>query len=214
MYEEKNTGTNLPAQIDIYATDGDEYKFLFVAKGGGSANKTFLFQETKALLNPERLGDVLRREDEDARHRRLPALPPRLRHRRHLRRGLPQDGQAGLDQATSTTCRRPATSTAAPSATSSSRHELLEAAQQLGIGAQFGGKYFALDVRVIRLPRHGASCPVGIGVSCSADRNVKAKINRDGILLEKLEQNPGRFIPEQHARRRRRRPSPSTSTGR
>jgi len=197
MYDEKNTGTNLPAQIDLHATSGAEYKFLFVAKGGGSANKTYLFQETKALLNPDKLVPWL---TEKMKTLGTAACPPyhltfviggtsaetnlktvKLASTGFLD-GLPTegnaDGQAFRDVAL--------------------EKELLTAAQQTGIGAQFGGKHFALDVRVVRLARHGASCPVGMGVSCSAHRNAKAKINRDGIWLEQLERNPGRFIPEEY----------------
>lgn len=195
MYEEKNSGTNLPAQIDIYAADGDEYKFLFVAKGGGSANKSFLFQETKALLNPVSLETAL---VEKMKGLGTAACPPyhvafviggtsaeaclktvKLASAKYLD-ALPDKGNA----------------TGQAFRDRELEERLLKAAQELGIGAQFGGKYFALDVRVVRLPRHGASCPVGMGVSCSADRNIKAKINRDGVWLEKLEEHPGRFIPE------------------
>jgi fumarate hydratase class I len=197
MYEEKNTGTNLPAQIDLFATSGAEYKFLFVAKGGGSANKTFLFQETKALLNPKNLKAFL---TEKMRSLGTAACPPyhiafviggtsaeaclktvKLASAKELDQ-LPTQGNV-LGQAFRDTALEA---------------ELLQAAQDLGIGAQFGGKYFALDLRIIRLPRHGASCPVGMGVSCSADRNIKAKINAEGVWLEKLEPNPGRFIPERY----------------
>jgi fumarate hydratase class I len=197
MYEEKNTGTNLPAQIDLFATPGAEYKFLFVAKGGGSANKTFLFQETKALLNPKNLKAFL---TEKMRSLGTAACPPyhiafviggtsaeaclktvKLASAKDLDQ-LPTTGNA-LGQAFRDTALEA---------------ELLQAAQELGIGAQFGGKYFALDLRIIRLPRHGASCPVGMGVSCSADRNIKAKINAEGVWLEKLEPNPGRFIPDRY----------------
>lgn len=197
MYDEVNTKTNLPAQIDLYASEGDAYKFLFVSKGGGSANKTFLYQETKALLNPKRLKEFC---IEKMRSLGTAACPPyhlaiviggtsaetclktvKLASTRYYD-ALPTEGnehgQAFRDTALEA--------------------ELLEAARTIGIGAQFGGKYFALDVRVIRLPRHGASCPVGIGVSCSADRQAKAKITKDGIFLEKLEKNPGRFIPEKY----------------
>lgn len=194
MYEEKNTGTNLPAQIDIEAVTGEAYKFLFITKGGGSANKTFLFQETKALLNPDSLMRFLREK--------LPLLgtaacPPyhlaiviggtsaeanlkmvKLASARYLD-SLPdcgnEYGQAFRDRELET--------------------EVLQLTRDLGIGAQFGGKYFAHDVRIIRLPRHGASCPVGIGVSCSADRNILGRIDRDGVWLEKLERDPARFLP-------------------
>ncbi|WP_042858885.1 class I fumarate hydratase FumA [Dickeya sp. NCPPB 3274] len=195
MYQEVNTGTNLPAQIDLYSTEGDEYKFLFVTKGGGSANKTYLYQETKALLSPGKLTNYL---VEKMRTLGTAACPPyhiafviggtsaetnlktvKLASTRYYDE-LPTEGnehgQAFRDVAL--------------------EQELLEEARNLGLGAQFGGKYFAHDVRVIRLPRHGASCPIGMGVSCSADRNIKAKINRQGIWLEQLETNPGKYIPE------------------
>lgn len=197
MYKEKNTGTNLPAQIDIAATEGAAYKFMFMAKGGGSANKTALFQETKALLNPEKLYDFL-----VAKMKTLgtAACPPyhmafviggtsadacmkavKLATAKELD-GLPAEGndhgQAFRDLEL--------------------EEKLLKAAQELGIGAQFGGKYFAHDVRVIRLPRHGASCPVGMAVSCSADRNIKAKITKEGLFVEEMDRNPGRLIPEQY----------------
>jgi len=196
MYSEKNSGTNLPAQIDIYATTGEEYEFLFIAKGGGSANKSMLFQETKALLNPEKLEAFL---IEKIKNLGTAACPPyhiaivvggtsaeetlktvKLASAKYLD-NLPvkgnEFGQAFRDLEL--------------------EEKIFRAANSIGLGAQFGGKYLALDVRIIRLPRHGASCPVGIGVSCVADRNVKAKINRHGIWVEKLENNPGRFIPEQ-----------------
>ncbi|HEX6853643.1 MAG TPA: fumarate hydratase [Candidatus Polarisedimenticolaceae bacterium] len=195
MFEEKNSGTNLPAQIDIYATAGDTYEFLFIAKGGGSANKTYLFQETKARLNPEALLTFL---VEKMKTLGTAACPPyhlafaiggtsaeaclktvKLASAAYLD-GLPTEGNAH-GQA----FRDPELEA-----------RLLQAARDCGIGAQFGGKYFALDVRVVRLPRHGASCPIGMGVSCSADRNVKARIDRDGVWIEELERNPGRFIPE------------------
>ncbi len=197
MYEEANSGTNLPAQIDLYATDGMEYHFLMIAKGGGSANKTYLFQETKALLNPTSLVKYL---TEKMKTLGTAACPPyhlafviggtsaeaclktvKLASAKALD-GLPtagnKQGQAFRDVELEA--------------------QLLEAARKTGIGAQFGGKYFALDVRVVRLPRHGASCPIGMGVSCSADRNILAKIDRDGIWVEELERNPGRFIPERY----------------
>jgi fumarate hydratase class I len=195
MYNEVNTGTNLPAQIDIYATAGNAYKFMFMAKGGGSANKTFLYQETKALLNPTRLRSFL---DEKIRTLGTAACPPyhlaiviggtsaeltlktvKLASARYLD-GLPtagnNHGQAFRDV--------------------EMEAEVHRMTQQMGIGAQFGGKYFCHDVRVIRLPRHGASCPVGIGVSCSADRQVLGKITRDGVFLEQLEREPGKYLPE------------------
>jgi len=199
MYREVNTGTNLPAQIDIYATEGMAYKFLFVAKGGGSANKSMLWQETKALLTPEKLEKYL---VDKMRHLGTAACPPyhiaivvggtsaeaclkavKLASTGYYD-GLPGEGNehgvAFRDRAL--------------------EQRLLEAAYGLGIGAQFGGKYFAHDVKVIRLPRHGASCPVGMGVSCSADRNVKAKIDRDGLWLEELDRDPGRLIPVEFKR--------------
>lgn len=195
MYKEVNTGTNLPAQIDLYSVDGDEYKFLCMAKGGGSANKTYLFQETKALLSPGKLKDYL---VEKMRSLGTSACPPY-----HI--AFVIGGTSA--EATLKTVKLASAHYYDNLPTSGNEHgqafrdhqleqELLEEAQNLGIGAQFGGKYFAHDIRVIRLPRHGASCPVGMGVSCSADRNIKAKINREGIWIEKLESNPGRFIPE------------------
>ncbi|NIG88649.1 class I fumarate hydratase FumA [Serratia symbiotica] len=195
MYKEVNTGSNLPAEIDLYTVDGEEYKFLCIAKGGGSANKTYLYQETKALLSPGKLKDYL---VDKMRTLGTAACPPyhvafviggtsaeatlktvKLASTKYYD-GLPTEGneygQAFRDMALEA--------------------ELLKEAQNLGLGAQFGGKYFAHDIRVVRLPRHGASCPVGMGVSCSADRNIKGKINRDGIWLEKLEHSPGKFIPQ------------------
>ena len=195
MFEEVNTGNNLPAQIDLYATDGDAYKFLFMAKGGGSANKTYLYQQTKALLNPASLEKFL-----DAQIRTLgtAACPPyhlaiviggtsaetnlktvKLASAKYLDHLPTQGGAFGqafrdLDM----------------------EAKVLEMTRAMGIGAQFGGKYFCHDVRVIRLPRHGASCPVGIGVSCSADRQMKGKITRDGLFLERLETDPAKYLPE------------------
>ncbi|MBB3186712.1 fumarate hydratase [Microbacter margulisiae] len=195
MYTEKNSGCNLPAQIDIYATKGMEYSFLFMAKGGGSANKTYLYQETKALLNPATLENFL---IEKMKTLGTAACPPyhiafviggtsaetclktvKLASAKYLDE-LPMQGneygQAFRDLELEA--------------------KLLKAAQRIGLGAQFGGKYYAHDIRVVRLPRHGASCPVGMGVSCSADRNIKAKINKDGIWLEEMDANPGRLISE------------------
>jgi len=197
FWEERNTGTNLPAQLELYHKDGDkpEYELLFMAKGGGSANKTFLYQETKALLNPKRLARFL---DEKLRGLGTAACPPyhlaivvggtsaeynlkvaKLASARYLD-DLPQEGSAlghgfrdvDLEQ------------------------QVLEMTRQFGIGAQFGGKYFCHDVRVVRLPRHGASCPVGIAVSCSADRQAKAKITADGVFLEQLERDPAHYLPD------------------
>ncbi len=195
MYKEVNTGDNLPAQIDIYATPGDEYHFLFIAKGGGSANKTFLYQETKAVLNPEALMKFI---DTKMRTLGTAACPPyhlaiviggtsaeltlktvKLASVRYLD-CLPtkgdKTGHAFRDIET--------------------EKQVLELSRQMGIGAQFGGKYFCHDVRVIRLPRHGASCPIGIGVSCAADRQVLGKITADGVFIEQLEQNPAQYLPE------------------
>lgn len=196
MYDEVNTGCNLPAQIDLHAADGDEYHFLFVAKGGGSANKTYLYQETKAILNRKTLVPFL---IEKMKTLGTAACPPY-----HI---------AFVIGGTSAEANLAAVKKASvkyydnlPTQGNEYGHafrdielekELLEAAHCLGLGAQFGGKYFAHDIRVIRMPRHGASCPVGMGVSCSADRNIKAKINRDGIWIEKLDEFPGELIPEE-----------------
>ncbi len=195
MYKEVNTGDNLPAQIDIYATPGEEYHFLFIAKGGGSANKSFLYQETKAVLNPESLMKFI-----DAKMRTLgtAACPPyhlaiaiggtsaeltlktvKLASVKYLD-NLPtkgdKTGHAFRDIET--------------------EQQVLELSRKMGIGAQFGGKYFCHDVRVIRLPRHGASCPIGIGVSCAADRQVLGKITAEGVFIEELEHNPAQYLPE------------------
>lgn len=197
MYEEVNTKTNLPAQIDLYATEGTAYKFLFVTKGGGSANKTFLYQQTKALLNPKTLREFC---IEKMKSLGTAACPPY-----HLAFVI---GGTSAETCLKTV-KMASTRYYDELPTSGNEHgrafrdteleaELLECARQVGIGAQFGGKYFALDVRVIRLPRHGASCPVGLGVSCSADRQAKAKITKDGLFLEKLETNPAQFIPEKY----------------
>lgn len=195
MFQEKNTGNNLPAQIDMYATEGDSYEFLFIAKGGGSANKTFLFQETKALLNPKSLMRFL---DEKVRTLGTAACPPY-----HLALVIGgTSAELNLKTVKLASCRA---LDALP--TEGNEHgqafrdleweeKIMELTRQMGIGAQFGGKYFCHDVRVIRLPRHGASCPVGLGVSCSADRQVKGKITKDGVFLEKLETNPAKYLPE------------------
>ena len=195
MYEEVNTASNLPAQIELYATSGDAYRFLFIAKGGGSANKTFLYQETKAVLTPANLTAYMK---EKMKSLGTAACPPyhlafviggtsaelnlktvKLATAKYLDDLPTQGGETGhafrdiqLEE------------------------EILQISHELGLGAQFGGKYFCLDARVIRLPRHGASCPIGLGVSCSADRNIKAKITRDGIFLENLETNPARYLPQ------------------
>jgi fumarate hydratase class I len=195
MYREKNTGNNLPAQIELFATDGDAYKFLFMAKGGGSANKSYLYQETKALLNPDSLLAFI-----DAKIRALgtAACPPyhlaivvggtsaeyalkvaKLASARYLD-SLPTDGNAlgrGFRDV-------------------NLEAQVLELTRKTGIGAQFGGKYFCHDVRVIRLPRHGASCPVAIAVSCSADRQALGKITKDGVFVEQLETDPAKYLPE------------------
>lgn len=195
MYEEKNTGTNLPAQIDLYATQGNEYKFLFVTKGGGSANKTYLYQETKALLNPEKLEAFL---IEKMMSLGTAACPPY--HLCFVIGGTSAEACLKTVKLGSTKYLDNLPTTGSDGGRVFRDIELeakiLERAKECGIGAQFGGKYFALDVRIIRMPRHGASCPVGLGVSCSADRNIKAKINKDGLWIEKLEGDPGRFIPE------------------
>lgn len=196
MYTEKNSGTNLPAQIDLNAIDGMEYKFLFLAKGGGSANKTYLYQETKALLNPTSLENFM---VEKLKSLGTAACPPyhvafviggtsaetclktvKLASAKYLDH-LPTEGNEGGQAFRDVELEK----------------KILKKAQELGIGAQFGGKYFAYDVRIIRMPRHGASCPVGLGVSCSADRNIKAKINKDGVWVEKLNDHPGKLIPEE-----------------
>ncbi len=196
MYKEVNTGTNLPAQIDLYSVDGDEYKFLCMAKGGGSANKTYLYQETKALITPAKLKKYLVEKMRTLGHRGLPALPYRLRYRRHLCGSHAENRQARLCALLRWPANRRQRARPGRSATSSSSRNCFRKRKTSASGAQFGGKYFAHDIRVIRLPRHGASCPIGMGVSCSADRNIKAKINREGIWIEKLEHNPGQYIPE------------------
>jgi fumarate hydratase class I len=193
-YQEKNSGTNLPAQIDIHAVDGMKYEFLFVAKGGGSANKTFLFQETKALLNPESLRKFL---VEKMKSLGTAACPPY--HLAFVIGGTSAETCLKTVKLASTgyldTLPTSGDSYGRAFRDADLERQLLDDAWKTGIGAQFGGKYFALDVRVVRLPRHGASCPMGMGVSCSAHRNIKAKITKDGLFLEQLEVNPGRFIP-------------------
>ncbi|HKC50815.1 MAG TPA: fumarate hydratase [Myxococcota bacterium] len=195
MYTERNTGTNLPAQIEIYAEPGDDYRFLFLAKGGGSANKTFLYQETKALLNPESL---LQFVSEKIRTLGTSACPPY-----HL--ALVIGGTSA--EFTLKTVKLASARYLDDLPTSGNEHgrafrdpaleeQIQKLCNETGIGAQFGGKYFAHDVRVIRLPRHGASCPVGLGVSCSADRQILGKITRDGVFLEQLETNPAKYLPD------------------
>lgn len=195
MYDEVNTGTNLPAQIDLMASHGNEYKFLFIAKGGGSANKSYLFQETKALLNPVSLEKFL---TEKMKTLGTAACPPY--HLAFVIGGTSADACMKTVKLASTKYydELPTTGNELGQAFRDVEMEakILKAAQQFGMGAQFGGKYFAHDVRVIRLSRHGASCFVGMAVSCSADRNIKGKINKDGIWLEKLEDNPAKYIPE------------------
>ena len=197
MYTEKNTGTNLPAQIDIYADQGDAYKFLFVTKGGGSGNKTYLYQETKALLNPGKLEDFL---VEKMKTLGTAACPPY-----HLAFCI--GGTSA--EACLKTVKMASTKYYDSLPTEGNEHgqafrdielekKIQKRAEELGIGAQFGGKYFTHDVRIVRMPRHGASCPVGMGVSCSADRNIKAKITRDGLFVEEMDRNPGRLIPDKY----------------
>ncbi len=200
VYDERNSGDNLPAQLDIHATDGMEYTFLFVAKGGGSANKTYLFQETKARLHPEKLVPFL---TEKMKTLGTAACPPY--HLAFVIGGTSAEANLKTVKLATTGYLDTLPTEAGESGQAfrdrDLEEELLRAAQETGIGAQFGGKYFALDVRVVRLPRHGASCPIGMGVSCSAHRNVKAKIDRDGIWIEELERDPGRFIPAQYRRK-------------
>lgn len=195
MYDEVNTGCNLPAQIDLYATQGDSYNFLFVAKGGGSANKTYLYQETKALLNPDKLVPFL---VEKMKSLGTAACPPY--HIAFVIGGTSAEMNLATVKKASVKYydNLPTTGNEYGRAFRDVELEqtLLREAQKIGLGAQFGGKYLAHDIRVIRLPRHGASCPVGLGVSCSADRNVKARINREGLWIEKLDTNPGELIPE------------------
>ena len=196
MYDEVNTGTNLPAQIDILAVNGNEYKFLFIAKGGGSANKAYLYQETKAILNPVSLEKFL---TEKMKSLGTAACPPY-----HI--------AFVIGGSSAETCMKTVKLVSTkyydelPTVGNELGHafrdvemeaKILKAAQNLGIGAQFGGKYFAHDLRIVRLPRHGASLFVGMAVSCSADRNIKGKINKDGIWLERMEDNPGKYIPEE-----------------
>ena len=197
MYDEVDTGTNLPAQIDIMASDGMEYQFLFVTKGGGSANKTMLYQETKALLNPASLEKFL---TEKMKTLGTAGCPPY--HLAFVIGGTSAEACLKTVKLATTGYldHLPSSGNAHGRAFRDGELEnrMLEQAYKSGYGAQFGGKYFALDVRIVRLPRHGASCPVGMGVSCSADRNAKAKINREGVWLEELEREPGRLIPEEY----------------
>src|SRR5438128_2460791 len=195
MYEEVNTGDNLPAQIDLFAEPGDAYKFLFIAKGGGSANKSFLYQQSKAVLNPQALLKFL---DDKIRTLGTAACPPY--HLAIVIGGT--SAEMNLKTVKLASCRY--LDALPPEGNRYGRAyrdrgfeaEVLELTRRLGIGAQFGGKYFCHDVRVIRLPRHGASLPIGIGVSCSADRQILGKITAEGVFLEQLETNPARFLPE------------------
>ncbi len=195
MWDEKNTNTNLPAQLDLSACDGDDYKFLFVAKGGGSANKSYLYQETRAILNPKTLVDFLTSKMVTLG---TAACPPY--HLVFVIGGTSAEATLKTVKLASTKYLDHLPTTGSPNGRAFRDVELeaqmLESARKCGIGAQFGGKYFALDVRIIRLPRHGASLPVGIGVSCSADRQAKGKITKDGVYLEQLEANPLQYIPE------------------
>jgi fumarate hydratase, class I len=193
-FEEKNTGCNLPAQIELYAVQGDEYHFLFLAKGGGSANKTFLFQETKAVLTPEHLLDFMKNK---MKFLGTAACPPY--HLAFVIGGT--SAELNLKTVKLATARY---LDGLPTAGSEAGHafrdleleaQVLNISEELGVGAQFGGKYFCLDARVIRLPRHGASCPIGLGVSCNADRNIQAKITPKGIFLEQLETDPAKYLP-------------------
>jgi fumarate hydratase class I len=201
MWDEKNTNTNLPAQMDLMTVDGNDYKFLFVAKGGGSANKSFLFQETRAVLNPKSLVEYL-----TAKMVTLgtAACPPY--HLVFVIGGTSAEATMKTVKLASTKYldHLPTTGSASGRAFRDVELEaqMLESARKCGIGAQFGGKYFALDVRIIRLPRHGASLPIGMGVSCSADRQAKGKITKDGVFLEQLEFEPLKYIPE-HLRHRK-----------
>ena len=196
MYDEVNTGCNLPAQIDIHAEEGNEYHFVFVAKGGGSANKTYLYQETKAIINPKTLVPFL---VEKMKTLGTAACPPY--HIAFVIGGT--SAEKNLETVKKASIKYydnlPTTGNEYGRAFRDIEleNELKKASEQIGLGAQFGGKYFAHDIRVIRLPRHGASCPIGMGVSCSADRNVKAKINKEGLWIEKLDANPGELIPEE-----------------
>lgn len=199
MYDEVNTGTNLPAQIDLVASHGDEYKFLFIAKGGGSANKSYLFQETKALLNPVSLEKFL---VEKMKTLGTAACPPY--HIAFVIGGTSADATMKAVKLASTKYYDELPTTGNEFGQSfrdvEMEEKVLKAARESGYGAQFGGKYFAHDIRIVRLSRHGASCFVGMAVSCSADRNIKGKINKDGIWVEKMEDNPGQYIPEEYRR--------------
>lgn len=195
MLDEKNSGNNLPAQIDLYATQGDQYKFLFITKGGGSANKTFLYQQTKALLTEENLTKFIAQHIKDLG---TSACPPY--HLAFVVGGTSAEANLAAVKKASAGYfdNLPTSGNDGGRAFRDLEWEqkVLDICRNSGIGAQFGGKYFVHDVRVIRMPRHAASCPVGLGVSCSADRNIKAKINADGIWLEQLEKNPAKYLPK------------------
>lgn len=195
MFEEKNSGSNLPAQIDIYATEGKKYEFLFLAKGGGSANKTFLYQQTKSLLNEKSLEKFVREKIMDLG---TAACPPY--HLALVIGGTSAEANLATVKKASAGYydHLPTTGNMAGQAFRDLEWEerVKQICQESGVGAQFGGKYLVHDVRVIRLPRHAASCPVGLGVSCSADRNIKGKITEEGIFVEQLETNPARLLPE------------------
>ena len=195
LFDEVNTKSNLPAQIEIYATEGDAYEFLFITKGGGSANKTFLYQETKALLNEKTFVDWAVGKMATLG---TSACPPY--HMAFVVGGTSAEATLKTVKLASTRYYDELPTEGSDKAQAfrdvEMEQRLLKQARAVGIGAQFGGKYFALDLRVVRLPRHGASCPVGLGVSCSADRQAKAKITKDGAFLEQLETNPGQYIPD------------------
>ncbi|MDL1983811.1 MAG: fumarate hydratase [Deltaproteobacteria bacterium] len=195
MYDEKNTGCNLPAQIELYAAQGDEYNFLFIAKGGGSANKTFLYQKTKAVLKPDELIDFMKSKIKSLG---TSACPPY--HLVFVVGGTSAEVNLKTVKLASAGYLDSLPYTGNEFGRAFRDHELeaelLGISRKLGIGAQFGGKYFCHDIRVIRLPRHGASCPIGLGVSCSADRNIRAKITKGGIFLERLETDPERYLPK------------------
>jgi fumarate hydratase, class I len=195
MYEEKNTGCNLPAQIDIYASQGNSFDFLFIAKGGGSSNKTYLFQETKAVLNKDAL---IRFMTDKMKGTGTAACPPY--HLVFAVGGTSAEANLKTVKLASTGFldNLPETGNEQGRAFRDKglEQDLLRISREIGLGAQFGGKYFCLDIRVIRLPRHGASCPIGVGVSCSAHRNIRGKITEDGIFLERLETDPAIFLPE------------------
>lgn len=194
MFDEKNSGSNLPAQIDIYATEGDAYHFLFITKGGGSANKTFLYQQTKSLLNEESLTKFIKDKIKDLG---TSACPPY--HMALVIGGTSAEANLKVVKEASAGYLDSLPTTGNNSGRAFRdvvwEKKIEKICQEYGVGAQFGGKYFVHDVRVIRLPRHAASCPVGLGVSCSADRNIKAYINEKGVFLEELEKNPTRFLP-------------------